>query len=105
VEFHPEVETGLEPLLLRAIQEYRTGMFSEQLDVLIDLAERLARKPSIARARRLSGLARYEKEERRCVYLEGDPKPHLAWKVPGEPEYDERIKLIAKAQELFSVAT
>ena len=51
-------------------------------------------------ARRRSGLAKFERTERRCVYPNG-VHPKLAYLIEGEPEYDERRKLIDIADDMY----
>ena len=77
----PAVRTGV------ATDEEKAHFFSMVRDICM--------KPAVDFARRKSGLAKFEREQRRCVYPDG-PMPILAWKVEGEPEYDDRQKLVAK---------
>jgi len=85
----PTKQTAEEHRLLLLIRRYRTGCFEEDLDKILEIAERLAKRPYVNRARRSSGLAAFERTNRRVVYLDGDPTPRCAWRVPGEPEHDE----------------
>lgn len=51
-------------------------------------------------ARRKSGLAKFDRETRRCVYPNG-VHPKLAYLTEGEPEFEERKVLLSKAESIY----
>jgi len=80
------VEKGL------ATPEQRSEFFSMVRDLTMSAVKK--------RARRLSGLAKFERTERRCVYPNG-VHPKLAYLIEGEPEYDERRRLQDIADDMY----
>jgi hypothetical protein len=57
-------------------------------------------EPMRRKARKQSGLAKFEMNERRCVYPDG-PHPRLAFNIEGTPEYEQRQKLLEQTEAIF----
>ena len=92
--------TPLEKAIFKRVNDMEKGLANEQeRGAFYSMVRDLTMVPLKKEARRKSGLARFERVSRRCVYPDG-PHPKLAYLTSGEPEYDERRRLEALSVDL-----
>ncbi len=68
---------------------------------ILRCAHELAILPVRKECRATTGLAKYERTTRRCVYPNGRTVPLLAYNSEGEPEYTEHQRLKQETDILF----
>lgn len=91
----------LELFVLEQLQAVQDGAITEQKRrQFFDAVQKLASAPLWRAARKQSGLAKYERQNRRCVHPNGI-HPKLAFTVEGTPEYAEHQALLETAQGIY----
>lgn len=71
------------------------------LQNILNCAQELALLPVRKECRATTGLAKYERTTRRCVYPNGRTVPLLAYNSEDEPEYTEHKRLKQETDILF----
>ena len=91
----------LELKVLSMCRSVETGAVTDKdRDMFFEMVRELASVPLWRAARRQSGLAKFERENRRCVHPNGI-HPRLAFMVEGEPEYHQYRALEERATGIF----
>jgi hypothetical protein len=90
-----------EMFVLSKLQAVQDGAITERdRKDFFDAVRELASAPLWRAARKESGLAKFERESRRCVHPSG-VHPKLAYTVEGTPEYAQYQVLSEKAHGIF----
>jgi len=90
-----------EMFILSKLKAAQSGVITDaDHKEFFDAVREVACAPLWRSARRESGLAKFERESRRCVHP-GGVHPKLAYTVEGTPEYDEHKVLSERAQGIF----
>lgn len=91
----------LELAVLSLSHKAETGAITDKdRERFFKMVRELASAPLWRAARRQSGLAKFERETRRCVHPNGI-HPRLAFTVEGTPEYAEHQALEERARGIF----